>query len=216
MALSTIDFNASIEILFFDFRTSYLEVLFFQMNFVDRLKVDPKNNRVYVLAGEHPPTYTGGKSVSKAKLKELKKNFLGEVVQTERGGQVMYHGPGQLTLYFILNLKKHFSGPRDYVDHLFHAVKGHFKDQYDLELEYRKQGLWLKDKKVVFMGIRIKNGVVYHGISLNYCMDLSPFLKQPPCDIREGQVGNLFSSPLATLFLKDEARSLVESLPFKV
>ena len=200
---------------FFDPNASYKEVLELQELLVDKLKKNPLSKQVYKLVGEHPPTYTGGLSVGKERIKKLGKDFSGEVVQTDRGGQIMYHGPGQLTLYFIFNLKEHFTGPKDYVSSLFESVRQYFFNNHDLELEYKKQGLWLKDKKVGFMGIRIKNGVVYHGISLNFFTDLKPFLNESPCDISGSEVGNLFTSLLATLFIKDEAKNLVSNAPFK-
>ena len=226
MALSTINSDlrslaSSSQILFFDTKTSYKEVLQFQKLLVEKLLVDrfkaeddPTQKRVYRLACEHPPTYTGGRSISKSKLEDIKKNFTGEVVQTERGGRVMYHGPGQLTLYFIFNLKEYFEGSRAYVEQLFKAIQSHFLDLYGLSLDCHDQGVWLKNKKVGFVGVRVKRGVVYHGLSLNYFTDLEPFLSQPPCNIKGNQVGNLFLSPLSTLFFRDEAKNLASNMPF--
>ena len=217
MALSTTDSfeNSTSNITFFDTRDTYESILKLQNRIVDQLSLYPENKKVFVLAGEHPPTYTSGKSVSDDKIDFVKSMFNGAVVKTERGGQFMYHGPGQLTLYFIFNLKQHFSGPREYVEYLFNSVKDYFEDRYELELEYKNQGLWLNDKKVGFMGIRVKKGIVYHGISLNYYTDLEPFIKQSPCDISGEQAGNLFSSPLATLFIKDEAKNVISNISFK-
>jgi len=200
---------------FFDQSILYKDILEVQERVLEDLQKRPFSKEVYKLVGVHPETYTCGKSLSDEEFKGLESAFKNlAVVKTERGGKVMYHGPGQLTFYFIFNLKEHFMGPRDYVDSLFEAVKLYFLNQHDLELEYKKQGLWLKDKKVGFMGIRVKKGVVYHGLSLNYFTELAHFKNQSPCDIKGDEAGNIFSSRLATLFLKDEAKSLINSLPF--
>lgn len=207
--------GASVGFRSFDDSVQYKDVLSLQESIVSYLQKKTLSKEVYKLVGVHPPTYTCGRSISNIDyecLVDQSPNV--QVVKTERGGKVMYHGPGQLTMYFIFNLKEHFNGPRDYVDSLFESLKQFFLNQHDLELEYKKQGLWFKDKKVGFMGIRVKNGVVYHGVSLNYFTDLKPFLRHSPCDISGDMAGNIFSSPLATLFLKDEAKAVVDSLPF--
>lgn len=199
----------------FDVSSSYSDIVDIQELIVSDFFKKPLSKEVYKLIGEHPPTYTCGRSMKEEDFQELlKSSQLVDVARTERGGQLMYHGPGQLTFYFIFNLKEHFSGPKDYVDSLFEALKQYFLNRYDLDLEYRNQGLWRKDKKVGFMGIRVKKGVVYHGLSLNYFTKLEPFLKHSPCDIKGEQAGNLFSSPLSTMFFKDEAQSILDSLPF--
>jgi lipoyl(octanoyl) transferase len=198
-------------LILFDSDRSYNEVLDLQLEAVDKVIRNAKKNEIYVLAGEHNSTYTGGNSVAEEKLEALKNTFEGDVVKTERGGQFMYHGPGQLTMYFIFSLKNHFSGPKEFMNHIFEFIKKYFEDVYELELEIRDQGLWLNDKKVGYMGIRIKSGVIYHGISINYNCDLKHFLNQPPCDIRGDQAGNIFASPLASMYLKDDAKKIAEA-----
>jgi len=160
----------------------------------------------------HPPTYTLGRSVDESVYESLKDSSLLAVSSVNRGGKLMHHGPGQLSLYFIFNLKEFFTGPREYTEYLFKTVKDYFLREYDIELDIKRQGLWLKDKKVGFMGIRIERGIVYHGLSINYFMDLKPFLDRPPCDVSGESVGNIFSSPLAALFLKDEAYKITKDV----
>ncbi len=202
---------------YFDLNKSYEEILKEQKNRVSSIKsyIDSENkkSKVFSLCGVHPKTYTLGRSVDDKIYEELKGASTSYAVSSvSRGGKLMYHGPGQLSLYFIFNLKDFFSGPREYTEYLFKSVKAYFLREYDIELELKSQGLWLNNKKVCFMGIRIKNGIVYHGLSINYYVDLKPFVNRPPCNVSGDSVGNIFSSPLAALFLKDEACKITKDV----
>jgi len=129
----------------------------------------------------------------------------------------MYHGPGQLTLYPVFNLKKTFAGPREYANFVFDTVIEHFKKKHAIKLKCQQNGLWLKDKKVGFLGLRIKEGVAYHGLSLNYQADLAAFKKHSPCDIIGDQAGNIFRTEDAKgLNLEFEACELSKALALKL
>jgi lipoyl(octanoyl) transferase len=165
-----------------------------------------------ILCGVHAPVYTLGNSLKTVPASNSRIPF----VKTDRGGQLMYHGPGQLTIYPIFKLKYFFSGPREYSKWIFDSVIKHFKDTHGLTLNCRQNGLWLDDKKVGFLGLRIKNGIAYHGLSLNYNVNLSAFIEHSPCDIIGEQAGNIFGSKrLSVPALEVEAAMLSKALILK-
>lgn len=195
---------------FFGENWNYEEAFKEQLKTVDRVS---KENKIYFLAGVHASVYTLGKSKKSQERANL--NF----VQTDRGGQLMYHGPGQLTLYPVFKLTEFFSGPRDYTKFIFDLCIKHFKDTHGLVLECRQNGLWYEDKKVGFLGLRVARGVVYHGLSLNYNVDLNAFKLHSPCDISGTQVGSCQTPYLKAMgggvstdiFFEAEAKALFES-----
>jgi len=165
-----------------------------------------------ILSGVHGPVYTLGNSIKAAPISDSKIPF----VKTDRGGQLMHHGPGQLTLYPVFNLKKNFAGPREYSKFIFDTAINHFKKSHNITLKCQNNGLWLEGKKVGFLGLRIKNGIVYHGLSLNYWVDLTAFKKHSPCDISGDQAGNLFVESAAALNLESEALELSKAIALKL
>lgn len=192
----------------------------FSDGFSEQLKkieaVSKNQNLVYVLSGVHQPVFTLGNSLKKL-LSSSNENF----VQTDRGGRVMYHGSGQLTIYPIFRLQKYFPGPKDYIQFLLKICIDHFAKNYGVKLICKNNGLWSsenkkKNKKVGFIGLRIKNGVVYHGLSLNYDADLGAFLKHSPCDISGDQAGNLLNAGSEAVSLEKEACTLMNDIAMQL
>ena len=104
------------------------------------------------------------------------------VVNVDRGGQVTYHGPGQLVAYTLLDIKRLEMGVRDLVSHLEHSVVDVLA-QWGV-LAYAKPdapGVYVNGAKIASLGLRIKKGRAYHGLALNVDMDLSPFQRINPC-----------------------------------
>jgi len=128
---------------------------------------------------EHPPVFTLG-------LAGKREHVLAPgdipVVQTDRGGQVTYHGPGQLVVYPLLELRRRGFGVRDLVMALEEAVIAYAAE---LGIEARSSreapGVYVGGKKLASVGLRIRRGASYHGIALNVCMDLGPFTRINPC-----------------------------------
>ncbi len=182
----------------------YQESLRFQEDLVSKYKSKP-----YFIASAHAPVFSVGRS-----LKTTKKNIKAiPIVPVERGGKAMFHGPGQLTVYPVIKISDYFKGPRDYVCFLFCSIKEYFKEKHKIELESYDNGLWTlnedrtPNKKVGFIGLRIKKGIAYHGFSLNYHCDLKNFNLLSPCNITGTQVGNLFKEDKN---LEAEASSIIE------
>ena len=124
---------------------------------------------------EHPPVYTLGLNASREHL--LAPGDI-PVVQVDRGGQVTYHGPGQLMIYPLLDLRRAKLGVRDVVTALEKSVID-LLAAYDIGAIARKDapGVYVDDRKVASVGLRIRRGASYHGMALNLDMDLEPFAR---------------------------------------
>jgi lipoyl(octanoyl) transferase len=128
---------------------------------------------------EHHPVYTLGLNARKEHL--LNTGSI-PVIQTDRGGQVTYHGPGQLVIYTLLDMNRNNMNIRDLVSLLEMSMITALKC-YDIYAEAKKEapGVYIQGKKIGSIGLRIKKNCCYHGLSLNNSMDLRPFNKINPC-----------------------------------
>jgi len=127
------------------------------------------------------------------------------VIKTDRGGQVTYHGPGQLIVYTLIDLKRQHIGVREMVSCLENAVI-QFLTQYGIESQARNDapGVYVDDRKIASLGLRVKRGACYHGLSLNIDMDLSPFTRINPCGYQGMEMIDL--KCLGILITMDEAK----------
>lgn len=128
---------------------------------------------------EHFPVYTLGLN---GKLEHLLQQTNIPVVKSDRGGQITYHGPGQLIIYVLINLKRLNFGARQIVNLLESAIVTSLS-QYGIKAETNKNapGVYVDKKKIASLGLRIKQGYCYHGLSLNNQMDMAPFFNINPC-----------------------------------
>ena len=104
------------------------------------------------------------------------------IVQTDRGGEVTFHGPGQLVIYFLLDIKTKKIGPKALVANLQNLIQN-ILQHYSIESTFVEgaPGVYVGEKKIASIGLRISKGRTYHGISLNVNMDLEPFSRINPC-----------------------------------
>ena len=104
------------------------------------------------------------------------------IVQTDRGGEVTFHGPGQLVIYFLLDIKTKKIGPKALVASLQNLIQN-ILQHYSIESSFVEgaPGVYVGEKKIASIGLRISKGRTYHGISLNVNMDLEPFSRINPC-----------------------------------
>ena len=128
---------------------------------------------------EHNPVFTQGQA---GKTEHLINTGDIPVVQSDRGGQVTYHGPGQLVAYFLINLRRKKLGVRDLVTHIENLVINTLK-AYNIDSAARPDapGVYVDGKKICSLGLRIRKGCSFHGLALNVNMDLGPFLRINPC-----------------------------------
>ena len=128
---------------------------------------------------EHPSVFTQGRNGDPAHL--LAPGDI-PVVDIDRGGQVTYHGPGQILLYTLIDLPRAGFGVRDLVSALEHSVIALLAEHH-IEAAARPDapGVYVDGAKIAALGLRVRRGCSYHGLSLNVDMDLSPFSQINPC-----------------------------------
>lgn len=131
---------------------------------------------------QHPPVYTYGLA-GRAEHLPLRPEI--PVLKVDRGGQVTYHGPGQLILYLLLDLKRRRMGVRELVTKMEQSAI-ELLENHGVKAESRKDapGVYVEGKKIASLGLRVRRGCCYHGLSLNVGMDLSPFSLIDPCGYR--------------------------------
>ena len=128
---------------------------------------------------EHPAAFTQGRH---GKAEHIINPHDIPVVQTDRGGQVTYHGPGQAVIYFLMDLKRSNTGIKYLVCKIEKSVIK-LLESYGLKahLIENAPGVYIDNKKIASLGLRVKHGKTYHGLSLNVDMDLTPFSYINPC-----------------------------------
>lgn len=138
----------------------------------------------HLLLVEHPPVFTLGKNASKQHIINNSEDV--SIIQTDRGGNITFHGPGQLVCYPILDLnhyKRSITWYMRELEQLIIEVLG----EYDIKASRKKglTGTWVKDKKIAALGVRISRWVTMHGFSLNINPDLNFYKNIIPCGIKE-------------------------------
>jgi lipoyl(octanoyl) transferase len=134
-------------------------------------------NEIWFL--EHTPVFTLGTAADQKHILNAKGI---PVIQSDRGGEVTYHGPGQLVIYFMIDVKRSKLGPKILVKTLQEITKSLLKE-YSIDSEFidGAPGVYVNEKKIASIGLRISKGKTYHGISINVDMDLTPFSYINPC-----------------------------------
>lgn len=148
---------------------------------------ESSRDQVWVL--EHDPVFTFGQN---AKPEHLLQKTETPVVHSDRGGQITYHGPGQLIIYPLLKLDRYGLNVRSIVDCLEESMIDVLAG-YDISAYAKKDapGVYVDNKKIGSIGLRIKRGYSYHGLSFNIDMDLAPFQAINPCGYENLQMTQL-------------------------
>ncbi len=166
---------------------------------------------------EHPPVFTLGQA---GKAEHLL--FPGDipVVQTDRGGQVTFHGPGQLVAYPLLDLRRLKIGVRDLVtaiEQTIVATLAHYA--IDAYPKPDAPGVYVKGDKIASLGLRVRRGCSFHGLALNVAMDLSPFQRINPCGyqgLAMTQMADLLPEPPSLADVQQQlVLALAKQLPLK-
>ena len=158
---------------------------------------------------QHPPVYTLGKN---AKAEHVLDPGDIPVVKSDRGGQVTYHGPGQLVGYVLLDLNRKKIGVRELVTRIENSVI-ELLGEYGIRANARKDapGVYVDDRKIAALGLRVRRGCSFHGLAFNVDMDLEPFSRINPCGYRGLEVTQL-SDLVAVADLAAVAGELVSHL----
>jgi lipoyl(octanoyl) transferase len=164
------------------------------IKYLERRLIDINNNKksdlIWML--EHEEIYTAGTSYKEKEI--LNKNI--NLIKTNRGGKITYHGPGQLICYFVINLKKRDKNIRKFItliektiiESLFEYNVKSFGDPKNI-------GIWINDKnktkKIAAIGVRVSKWIAYHGFAINISNNLSKYKNIIPCGISDKEVINL-------------------------
>ncbi|MBD3898598.1 lipoyl(octanoyl) transferase LipB [Halomonas sp. ML-15] len=159
---------------------------------------------------EHEPVFTQGQA---GKPEHLLMPGDIPVVQTDRGGQVTYHGPGQLVVYPLLDVRRSKLGVRELVTALEQAVVGALGDLgVTAAARADAPGVYVGEAKIASLGLRIRRGASFHGVALNVDMDLGPFARINPCGYAGMAMTRISDLVAATPDSDSVARSLVGHL----
>ena len=130
---------------------------------------------------EHPPVFTQGMA---GKAEHLLSRSNIPVVQIDRGGQITYHGPGQLVVYTLIDFKRRKISVRELVSRLENSIIAALAE-YGIAAaaDPKRPGVYVDGKKIASLGLRVRGGCTYHGVALNVDMDLEPFSRINPCGL---------------------------------
>lgn len=158
-----------------DYQTSYL-----RMQAFTAARTETTPDELWIL--QHPPVYTLGLG---ARAGHAHQTGDIPVVQTDRGGQITYHGPGQLIIYVLVDLRRRGLGVRSLVQRI---EQGLIEYLASVGLSAKRRagapGVYIDNAKIAALGLRVKKGCSYHGLALNVDMDLTPFAGIDPCGYR--------------------------------
>ena len=160
---------------------------------------------------QHPRVFTQGQA---GKAEHVLAPADIPVIQVDRGGQVTYHGPGQWVLYLLVDLRRSKLGVRDLVTLIERSIV-HLLAEYGIAGKPRADapGVYVDGDKIAALGLRVRHGCSYHGLSLNVDMDLEPFQRINPCGHKDLQVTSMASLlPQATLDVEGIGRRLLETV----
>jgi len=164
-------------------------------------RIQDSNDEIWFV--QHSPVYTLGLNGKKKHL--IKPNQI-PVINIDRGGQVTYHGPGQLVIYCMVNLKKCGYGVQAFVSRLQQSTQN-LLSNYDIDshLVEKAPGVYVDSKKIAAIGLRVKRDCTYHGLSLNINMNLAPFKDINPCGYT-----NLEVTQLSNLGINDNIEQVIK------
>ena len=198
----------SIEIKISKKRISYKKAMIFLNKRVDEVKNGKKRELLWIL--EHPTTYTAGVSFNQKEILDKKI----KIIQSNRGGKITLHNPGQKIIYFVINLNKRKKDIRKLINSIEKSII-QFLENYKIKAKNDKKniGIWVKDKKIAAIGIRVSRWIAYHGCSINISNNLNQYLKIIPCGLNNKQVTSVFKekkiklrnyeNELAEIFIKN-------------
>ena len=198
----------SIEIKISKKRISYKKAMLFLNKRVDEVKNGKKRELLWIL--EHPTTYTAGVSFNQKEILDKKI----EIIQSNRGGKITLHNPGQKIIYFVINLNKRKKDIRKFINVIEKSVI-QFLEAYKIIAKKDKKniGIWVHQKKIAAIGIRVSRWVAYHGCSINISNNLNQYLKIIPCGLDNRKVTSIFKekkikpknyeNKLAEIFIKN-------------
>ena len=198
----------SIEIKISKKRIPYKMAMLYLNKRVEEVKNGTNRELLWIL--EHPTTYTAGISFNKKEIIDKKI----KVINSNRGGKITLHNPGQKIVYFVIDLNKRKKDIRKLINSIEKSIIQFLKN-YNIQSTNDKKniGIWVKDKKIAAIGIRVSRWVAYHGCSINISNNLNQYLKIIPCGLENKKVTSIldlisvkpkkFENSLANIFIKN-------------
>ena len=189
---------------------NYKKALMFLEKRVELVKQGGKE-LVWLL--EHPLTYSAGIRSTKEEI--LDKSIT--VIKTNRGGKITLHNPGQQIVYFVLNLNKRKKDIRNLVRQIENIIIK-FLSIYKVKSNSDKKnvGIWIKDKKVAAIGIRVSRWIAYHGFSINIKNNLNDYKKILPCGLKNEKITSLKNEKKHISNVKKNLKTIIQENLYKI
>ena len=198
----------SIEIKISEKRIPYKIAMRYLNKRVEEVKKGTNRELLWIL--EHPTTYTAGVSYNKKEIIDKKI----KLIKSNRGGKITLHNPGQKIIYFVIDLNNRKKDIRKFINSIEESIIQFLKG-YKIQSKKDKKniGIWVNDKKIAAIGIRVSRWVAYHGCSINISNNLNQYLKIIPCGLNNKNVTSIlklisvkprkFENNLAEIFIKN-------------
>tara|TARA_B100000963_G_C22634793_1_gene676990 strand:- start:1504 stop:2115 length:612 start_codon:yes stop_codon:yes gene_type:complete len=198
----------SIEIKLSKKRISYIKAMKFLNKRVEQVKNGKNKELVWIL--EHPKTYTAGITYNDKDI--LDKNI--KILKTNRGGKITLHNPGQIIVYFVINLNKRKKDIRKFISVVEKSIIK-FLDNFEIKAtnDRKNIGIWVNNKKIAAIGLRVSRWIAFHGCSINISNNLESYNKIMPCGLdnkkitsvleETGQAPKKYEKKLANIFLEN-------------
>ena len=198
----------SIEIKISKKRIPYKTAMLYLNKRVEDVKNGKNQELLWIL--EHPTTYTAGVSFNKKEIVDKKI----KIIKSNRGGKITLHNPGQKIIYFVINLNSRKKDIRKLINALEKSII-QFLENYKIQAKNDKKniGIWVNEKKIAAIGIRVSRWIAYHGCSINISNNLNQYLKIIPCGLDNKKVTSIlklinikprnFENNLASIFIKN-------------
>ena len=177
------------------------------INFLDKRVSDIKKNKnrelLWIL--EHPTTYTAGIRFSNKEILDKKI----KIIKTNRGGKITLHNPGQKIVYFVINLNNRKKDIRKIVAMIEKSIV-EFLNIYKINAkpDRKNVGIWVKNKKIAAIGLKVSRWIAYHGCSININNDLTQYTKILPCGLDNKKVTSVYNEK--KIFIKNVEKKLLE------
>ena len=198
----------SIEIKISKKRFPYKKAMLFLNKRVDEVKLGRNKELIWIL--EHPTTFTAGVSFNK-------KDIIDErikIIKTNRGGKITLHNPNQKIIYFVINLNNRKKDIRKLINAIENSIIQFLKIyKINAKKDRKNIGIWVKNRKIAAIGLRVSRWIAFHGCSINISNNLNEYLKIIPCGLDNKKVTSInnevnlkpinYETKLANIFIKN-------------
>ena len=178
----------SIEIKLSTKRIPYKKAMLFLNKRVEEVKNGDNDELIWIL--EHPKTYTAGVSFKRNEVIDKKI----KIIKTNRGGKITLHNPGQKIIYLVINLNDRKKDIRKFINSIEISIIEFLKTlKINAKKDNNNIGIWVKDKKIAAIGLRVSRWIAFHGFSINISNNLKDYLKIIPCGLDNTKVTSVIS-----------------------